>query len=169
MTAIDRPPVTDVLAPLRRHLIPIAVIHLVAASVMTGVIWTMQVVHYPLLAFVGEEAFVAYEAEHVSRIGELIALPWAVEGATALVLVAILPIGPLRRAAIAGVALMAVILVATSVWSAPAHAELAEGFDADVHRHLVSTNWVRTIAWTARAAIATWIAVAVVRGGRTTA
>jgi hypothetical protein len=32
----------------------------------------------------------------------------------------------------------------------PAHGVLAEGFDADAHRRLVASNWIRTIAWTAR-------------------
>jgi hypothetical protein len=32
----------------------------------------------------------------------------------------------------------------------PQHAVLARGFDADAHASLVTTNWVRTVAWSAR-------------------
>ena len=42
--------------------------HLVSTLVMVGVIWTVQVVHYPLFAGVGADGWSAYEAAHQSRI-----------------------------------------------------------------------------------------------------
>ncbi|MEY4607349.1 MAG: hypothetical protein RLY45_2109, partial [Actinomycetota bacterium] len=38
--------------------------HLVATMFMVGLIWFVQVVHYPLMAAVGEQQFVAYEDRH---------------------------------------------------------------------------------------------------------
>jgi hypothetical protein len=32
------------------------------------------------------------------------------------------------------------------------------GWDDDVHRRLVSTNWIRTIGWTLRLGLVTWMA-----------
>jgi hypothetical protein len=37
---------------------------------------------------------------------------------------------------------------------------LARGFDADVHARLVGTNWIRTAAWSARALLLAWCALA---------
>jgi hypothetical protein len=34
---------------------------------------------------------------------------------------------------------------------------LAQGFDAAAHDRLVQTNWLRTLGWTARAALAAWM------------
>ena len=45
---------------------------------------------------------------------------------------------------------------ATFVISVPRHNLLAAGFDAAVIDSLVATNWIRTIAWTARAGLAAW-------------
>ena len=37
------------------------IVHVLATWFMTGVIWFVQVVHYPLMARVGAEGFAAYE------------------------------------------------------------------------------------------------------------
>ena len=55
-----------------------------------------------------------------------------------------------------GVALLAVVWGATFLVSVPRHNLLAAGFDAAVIDSLVATNWIRTIAWTARAGLAAW-------------
>ena len=41
----------------------------------------------------------------------------------------------------------------------PLHRRLQGGFDAAAHRRLVRTNWLRTAAWTLRAALALRLAV----------
>jgi len=53
-----------------------------------------------------------------------------------------------------GLALVAVAWISTAALQAPAHGRLVEGFDADVHRRLVGTNWIRTVAWLARVPVA---------------
>ena len=39
----------------------------------------------------------------------------------------------------------------------PQHRILEGGFDPAAHRFLVSSNWVRTIAWTARGVVALFL------------
>ncbi len=46
--------------------------------------------------------------------------------------------------------IMGVIWFCTWLWQVPAHRRLEHGFDAATHRRLMRTNWVRTIAWSAR-------------------
>ena len=36
---------------------------------MVGMIWTIQIVHYPLFAFVGSETYEDFQAKHVEVIG----------------------------------------------------------------------------------------------------
>ena len=43
------------------------VVQVVATLALTGLVWFVQVVHYPLLARVGPSSFAAYEQEHVRR------------------------------------------------------------------------------------------------------
>jgi hypothetical protein len=39
-------------------------VHLAATLFMVGVIWLMQVVHYPLFARIGQEGFALYSRAH---------------------------------------------------------------------------------------------------------
>jgi carbon starvation protein CstA len=57
----------------------------------------------------------------------------------------------------AGLALVVIIWGVTFLVSVPCHATLSAGFDASAHDRLVSTNWIRTIGWTARAALSVWM------------
>lgn len=120
---------------------------------MAGLIWFVQIVHYPLLARAGTEGFAALAAEHQRLTGRVVAVPMVVEAATAVALLAWPPDGVPRWVAAAGVALVAVIWVSTVLLQVPRHREMLLGFDPRGHRRLVAGNWVRTVAWTARSAL----------------
>ena len=150
-----------------RTLSPIVVlIHSVATWFMVGLIWTIHFVHYPLFAEVGEATYVAFQAAHVDRIGKVLLVPWAAEGITAAVILWFAATNRDRRLlppAVIGAIAMGVILLISGFWSAPAHGELADGFDATVHDRLMAADLVRTLAWTARGLMAVWITVIVWR------
>ena len=140
----------------------IAIIHLAATWFMVGMIWTIHVVHYPLFAEVGATTYEGFQAAHVDRIGRLLLVPWLTEGVTLVALVLFAASDrrrDLRRAVAIGAVAMAVVLVISGVWSAPAHGELAGGFDAAVHERLMTANLVRALAWSVRGACAAWIVV----------
>ncbi len=120
---------------------------------MTGLIWFVQVVHYPLLAHAGREGFAALAAEHQRRTGWVVAAPMVVEAVTAAGLVVWTPDGVARWVTVVGLALVAVIWASTWLLQVPRHREMLGGFDAAGHRRLVAGNWVRTAAWTARSAL----------------
>jgi len=119
--------------------------------VMAGIIWFVQVVHYPLFARAGSSAFPAYEHAHAARTTWVVAPPMVIELGTAIALTALAP--RVTPTAVAGLVLLAIIWVSTFALQVPCHARLSRGFSADVHQRLVTTNWIRTIAWTARAAL----------------
>ncbi len=126
------------------------VIHCGLAFYMTGLIWFVQVVHYPLFAAVGSVQFAAYEKLHVQRISWVVGPAMAMEAVTALALLSAVP-APIGRAALtANTVLLALAWLSTVMWQAPVHAILMRGFDAAAARRLVDTNWVRTVCWTLR-------------------
>lgn len=138
----------------------LGVVHVLATWFMVGMIWTIHLVHYPLFAEVGDDAYVAYQAAHVDRIGMLLAVPWLLEGVTLLGLLWLAYLGgrrDLRLPVTIGAVAMAAVLVISGFWSAPAHGELADGFDAAVHDRLMTANLVRALAWSIRGAMAAWI------------
>ncbi|MEY4228632.1 MAG: hypothetical protein RLZ84_1224, partial [Actinomycetota bacterium] len=127
---------------------------------MVGLIWTIHVVHYPLFAEVGDATYVAFQSAHVDRIGKLLFVPWLTEGATLLALLWLTFIAgrrELRTPVMIGAIAMAVVLVISGFWSAPAHGELMDGFDSAVHDRLMTANLIRTLAWSVRGITAIWI------------
>lgn len=129
-------------------------IHLLATAAMVGLIWFVQVVHYPLFAAVGADEFVAYEQAHQRRTAYVVGPPMAVEGVTALVLLVAAPdgLGPLLPWL--GAVLLAVVHASTVFLQVPAHAALSQSADEATIARLVRTNWIRTLGWTARGMVA---------------
>jgi hypothetical protein len=142
------------------------VAHTAATLLLAGMIWTIQIVHYPLFAEVGAEGFAAYEAAHSTRISALIAVPWAVQGITTLVLLVAPPAGVPRSLVWLAAVLAALPVLVTVTMSVPAHQQLTDGFDAAAHARLVATNWLRTAAWTAGGAVALAMLVGSVAGAK---
>ncbi len=121
-----------------------------ATWVMVGVIWVMQVVHYPLFANVGTAEFPAYELSHMMRISTLVIPVMLVEASTAFMLALTPPTGVPPTLPWIGLGLVVFIWGATFFFQDVQHSTLARGFDPDVLAALLQSNWLRTIAWTIR-------------------
>jgi len=117
---------------------------------MTGLIWVIQVVHYPLFARVGASGYREYQAAHQSLITLVVGPAMLVEAAAATLLL----IERRNAWTLSGAALLFVVWASTALLQVPLHNELSGGFDAAAHARLVQTNWIRTIAWTLRGLIA---------------
>ena len=127
--------------------------HAAVTWFLCGLIWTIQLVHYPSFGDVGREGFETFHHAHLQRITALVALPMLFELVTGgLVVWAPVP----RASAIIGLLLLAVIWAATAFVQVPLHDALARGPDGEIIKRLVQTNWVRTVAWTVRAGLAAW-------------
>ena len=129
-------------------------VHLAATAGMMGLIWFVQLVHYPLFEAVGPDHFVAYESAHQRRTSWVVGPLMGVEGLSALAIAAALRDEIGLALTLAGLALLAVIHASTVMLQVPAHRRLSERYDGDVVRRLVRTNWVRTIGWSLRVVVA---------------
>jgi hypothetical protein len=132
----------------------VAIAQVVASVGMFGVIWTIQVVHYPLMKQIPTSAFKAYEADHRARITFVVGPLMAVEGLCVLAFLAWPPAGVAWWLPWVGAIAEAVAIGTTAFVSAPMHVRLSENPDPALLDRLVATNWIRTVAWTARAVIA---------------
>ena len=130
----------------------VLLVDLAATLLMTGIIWFVQVVHYPLFAAVGPSAIAQYEVVHATRTGWVVAPIMVAEllASVALLFSAYRPASMSVSAAAAGVALVAIIWVSTFALQVPLHDRLAQAPDAATIARLVATNWLRTVAWTLR-------------------
>ena len=123
-------------------------VHLVSACIMVGVIWFVQLVHYPLLAVVPIESAKQVAEKHQKWTGIVVGPPMVVEGVSTLILWANTPSGVWWWLTWVNGACLAVALLCTIFLSVPRHARMVEAPDAQVGKELVRTNWPRTIAWT---------------------
>lgn len=134
--------------------------HLAATLFMLGVIWFVQVVHYPLFDKVGRAEFPVYEQQHTALTTWVVAPPMFLESLTALLLFWFKPAGVMSWQLATGLALVAIIWLSTALVQVPCHSGLSQGFDANVHPRLVRTNWIRTVAWSLRGLLVLWMAMA---------
>lgn len=131
----------------------ILIVHAAATWFMTGLIWFVQIVHYPLFGAVGEDDFGTYEREHQRRTTLVVAPVMLIELATAAAL-CFRTNGTDRTLALTAAAVLAVIWASTWLLQVPLHNRLGNGHQPLLIRRLATTNWLRTVAWTARAALA---------------
>src|SRR5690242_11744149 len=83
---------------------PVLLICLASTLFMTGLVWFVQVVHYPLFARVGTASFADYHHAHSRATTRVVLVPMALELASSLALIFIHPAGIGRALAWAGLA-----------------------------------------------------------------
>jgi hypothetical protein len=135
---------------------------LVVTIFLFGLIWCIQVVHYPLMSHITAREFAEFHRQHSQRISSIVIVPMVLELGVSVTLVAFPPSGLAPSLPLLGLVLTAVIWASTFGIQVPLHRRLADGFDARVHRLLVRSNWVRTLSWSLRAVLA--VAMAVIAG-----
>lgn len=121
-------------------------LHAASTWALVGLIWTIQVVHYPLFSRVGEEQFPIYEREHCRRITWIVAPMMLVELVTAYLLWRADP-GLYQTA---GLVIVGSLWGVTGLFFTPLHNRLSNGFEPRAHDLLVWANWLRTALWSVR-------------------
>lgn len=143
---VDVPPASGEAALLLAH----------AASTlfMVGLIWFVQIVHYPLFDDVSQEEFPRFHARHSSRTTWVVGPPMLVELGSAGWLALSPPgqVSPIITSV--GFGLVLLIWLSTTLRQVPDHDALGRGANSESIRRLVTGNWVRTVLWTVRGGIA---------------
>ena len=121
---------------------------------MTGLIWIVQLVHYPSFHFVGTDNFEAFQQHHVRSIDKIVIPVMVTEITSSFGLTWI--DGWFSLNAI-GFYVVISIWAATGLFSVPAHSKLEESKDDDAIDKLVSTNWIRTLLWTVKSGITAYL------------
>jgi hypothetical protein len=129
----------------------LVVLNFALAAYLTGIIWTVQLVHYPSFAFVAADRFGAFHRAHSTRMGWVVMAPMVAELGLAAWLA--WQGRELGGAVWWSLALVIFVWAVTFFVSVPFHNRLAQGFDYIAIDGLVRTNWLRTLAWTARLAL----------------
>lgn len=126
-----------------------------ATFFLVGLIWMVQVVHYPLFNDVGDENYSRYQQRHQNNISLIVGPVMLIELATAILLIWVIDERIDKTLVYMGLGLVLLVWLSTALIQVPCHEKLARGFDPVAYRWLVNSNWIRTIAWTARG----WIVI----------
>lgn len=126
-------------------------LHVASTSALAGLIWVVQIVQYPLFAHVSRSTFAGYHHQHVRRITRIVGPLMLVELLSGAALLAFPVAGVPWSSLMFCHALLVVTWASTLLFQIPLHGRLRLGFDADAHRLLVGSNWIRTACWTLRA------------------
>ena len=128
----------------------IFLLNLVLAFIAVGLIWTIQLVHYPSMRFIPKERFVEYHNFHSIRISFL-AIPLMVtELGTSLILFYQNYNNVIQTIFLINLVIVALIWLSTFLIQVPLHNALSKEKQSEKLSKLICTNWIRTILWTAR-------------------
>lgn len=132
------------------------IINAASTLALVGVIWVVQLVHYPTFSYVENDSFASFSTFHQNRITYIVLPLMIAEAATSIALLFVRPdVVPLWTVSI-GAMLVAAIWVSTFFIQVPLHTLLTDSKDSGIIDRLVATNWIRTIAWSAKGALVIW-------------
>ncbi|MTI87652.1 MAG: hypothetical protein FH748_06760 [Balneolaceae bacterium] len=121
---------------------------------LMGVIWCVQLVHYPSFRYTDEENFPLFHRQHSLRIGLIVAPVMLLELITSTLLFLTEHWFSFNSI---GFYLVLLIWISTALLSVPLHSKLRKEKKSSLINRLVYTNWVRTLLWTAKSAINFWV------------
>ncbi len=124
------------------------VIHLIATSIMVGVIWVIQLVHYPSFHFIELKQYTTFQRFHMSRISYVVVPAMLTELFTLIFLIIFMD--KIDTLVTVSGLLLIIIWLMTAVFFSGVHQKLTSGYDKNVVNSLVKLNWGRTLLWTLR-------------------
>lgn len=123
------------------------VLCLVSAIYMCGVIWIIQLHHYPSFKRIAPEKFTQFHSRHTMAMGFVAGPAMVIELISAFWLLT----HTADVFSITHLTFVALLWVSTFLISVPLHNQLAAAHDVKVIQKLIITNWPRTVLWTAKA------------------
>ena len=113
---------------------------------MVGIIWVIQLLHYPSFHFISDQKYIEFQHFHMQRISLIVIPAMLTELASALLL-----------AYFFGSSLTIILLVLvlgiwgiTFIFFTNMHQKLTTGYDRTTVDTLVKINWSRTALWSLR-------------------
>ncbi len=124
-------------------------IYILASFMMTGIIWLIQIVHYPSFSFVDEKKFSKFHEFHSRSITYIVfpfmCLELFISGYFSFILYSFFWL--------AQFAIVVLLWLSTLCISVPIHNNLTNGTEKLREKNiksLVKTNWIRTFLWSVK-------------------
>ena len=128
-------------------------VHFLSTSLMVGIIWVIQLLHYPAFNFIKESDYVEFQHFHMQRISFIVVPVMILELFSAFMLVYYVRSNLLILCLI----ILLFIWLITFVFFTKLHQSLLGGYDKIIVDKLVQINWSRTVLWSLRLIILIYI------------
>ncbi len=116
---------------------------------LVGLIWTIQLVHYPSFNFVDKSKFSDFESFHSLRISWIVVPIMLTELVSSIITLFTIDKAHFNLFLVSVVLLLFIWLVTLFI-SSPIHTKLLSGYSQPLVDKLIATNWYRTILWSSR-------------------
>ena len=121
-------------------------VNLISTSIMVGVIWVIQLLHYPSFHFINDQKYIEFQHFHMQRISIIVIPAMLTELASALLLAYFFE----SSLTIILLALVIGNWTITLIFFTNMHQKLTDGYDHSIVNRLVQINWSRTALWSLR-------------------
>lgn len=113
-------------------------LHIASVFLMTGIIWLIQLVHYPSFKFVDLSRWKDFHRFHSFWITPLVAPLMLIQLGSSFFL---------SHGVFLAAGLSISVFAVTFLISVPLHNKLAESYNFQTINLLIKTNWIRTALW----------------------
>tara|TARA_B100001250_G_scaffold398865_1_gene407628 strand:+ start:812 stop:1213 length:402 start_codon:yes stop_codon:yes gene_type:complete len=126
----------------------ILLIHIISTSIMVGVIWTIQLVHYPSFNFINQKDYIKFQNFHMNQISLIVMPIMGIELFTGLIIIFLeIKNGLMFHFSIS---ILFLIWLITGIIFSRLHQKLTMGYQPLIINKLIKMNWLRTFLWTFR-------------------
>ena len=115
---------------------------------MVGVIWVIQLVHYPSFHFIKPDIYTVFQKFHMEKISMIVMPMMIAELITVLLL--LYSEDSKNILIIISFILLIIIWGITAVFFSGVHNKLMVGYQETIVNNLIVMNWIITLLWTMR-------------------
>ncbi len=133
------------------------IIHCIATFIMVGVIWVIQLVHYPSFYFIEKKKYQSFQKFHMRNISYIVMPMMIIELFTGFIL--IVNFNNFKGYYNFNISLFFLLCTwaITGIIFTKLHNELLKGYDKLIIKKIIKWNWIRTIFWTFRLFLLSYI------------
>ena len=126
------------------------VIHLVSTSFMVGVIWIVQLVHYPTFLFIDEQKSYDFQKFHMSRISYIVMPAMTTELFSGIYIYIYSNMAIDSNLFLLALTILIINWIITALVFVKMHNKLLINYKIEIISLLVKWNWLRTLLWSVR-------------------
>jgi len=121
--------------------------NLTSTLLIAGVLWFVQLVHYPLFNEIPAKNMVNYGYYHIQKISGIINLLFIVDFTTIVFLLLLVNSDLSATLMIINIAIFGFIVILTRITFLPIHQKLSKNPNSFLISKLINLNWIRTLVW----------------------